>query len=113
MPFFNPCGAGKIHESKPCGHSPEGGAECENTGRRKEAEALKHTIPEYDQRYRKGIKRITESTWTDDGTALAMIMLTATLMDLCPWDDRVADIVIEDCKRQKHVDLRESEPCAG
>lgn len=67
----------------------------------------------HDERYRKSIDRIHAETGVDEETAMAMLMLTATLMDLCPWDSETADIVISDCKRIKNVDLRKPEPCQG
>ena len=66
-----------------------------------------------DVKYRKNVDRIMTETSIDEETAMAMLLLTATLMDLCPWDSEAADIVISDCKRTRNVDLRESEPCAG
>ena len=61
------------------------------------------------EKYRDQIRRILSQVDTDENTALAMIMLTATLMDLCPWDERVTEMVITDCRRPRHVDLREPE----
>lgn len=66
-----------------------------------------------DERYAKGIELICRETGADENTAYAMLLLTATLMDLCPWDIEVAYIVISDCKGSKHVDLCKSEPGQG
>lgn len=66
---------------------------------------------EIDEKYRPGIERISKETGADSETAFSMLLLTAALMDLCPWDSEVADIVITDCKGKRHVDLRESESC--
>lgn len=66
-----------------------------------------------DEKYRKNIQRVMEAIRTDEDTAFGMILLTATLMDLCPWESEVAEIVISDCKRNGHVDLCEPEPCKG
>lgn len=66
---------------------------------------------EIDEKYRPGIERISKEIGADSETAYSMLLLTAALMDLCPWDSEVADIVITDCKGQRHVDLRESESC--
>lgn len=67
---------------------------------------------DHNEQYRKGVRRILEEIDTDADTAMAMILLTATLMDLCTWDSEVVDIVISDCKRGSHVDLRKPEPGA-
>lgn len=66
-----------------------------------------------DERYAAGIKRIQQETGADEETAYAMILLTATLMDMYPWDSEVVDIVLADCKRAKNVDLRKPESCQG
>ena len=66
-----------------------------------------------DERYAAGIKRIQQETGADEDTAYAMILLTATLMDMYPWDSEVVDIVLADCKRAKHVDLCKPESCQG
>lgn len=67
---------------------------------------------DHSEQYRKGVERILAEVSIDADTAMAMILLTATLMDLCPWDSEVVDIVISDCKRGSHVDLRKPEPGA-
>lgn len=66
---------------------------------------------DHSEQYRRAVRKILAEVNTDEDTAMAMILLTATLMDLCPWDPEVADIVISDCKRTDHVDLRKPEPC--
>lgn len=51
----------------------------------------------YPKTCRKNIRRIVDNTGTSVETAYAMILLTATLMDLHPEDDEVADMILEDC----------------
>lgn len=63
-------------------------------------------------RYEESIRKIREETGAGRDEAVAMILLTATLMDLCPWDEKVCEMLIADCRRQRHVDLCEPEPCA-
>ena len=66
-----------------------------------------------DEKYTRSIERIHKETGADDQTAYTMLLLTAALMDLCPWDSEVADIVISECKGKQHVDLCEPEPNPG
>ena len=65
-----------------------------------------------DGRYANGIAKIQQETGVDEETAYTMILLTATLMDMYPWDSEVVDIVLADC-RKNNVDLRKPEPCQG
>jgi hypothetical protein len=51
----------------------------------------------YPQKCRKNIQRIVNAIGTSVETAYAMMLMTATLMDLQPEDDRVYDIILEDC----------------
>ena len=51
----------------------------------------------YPKRCRKNILRLREAIGTPPETAYAMMLLTATLMDLDPGDDEVADMILEDC----------------
>ena len=51
----------------------------------------------YPRRYRKNIERIVSAIGTSPETAYAMMLLTATLMDLRPDDDTVVDMILEDC----------------
>ena len=51
----------------------------------------------YPKNCRKSIRRIVENIGTSEETAYAMLLMTATLMDLRPEDDSVADMVLEDC----------------
>lgn len=46
---------------------------------------------------RKNIRRLVNRLSTDCDTAYAMILLTATLMDLTPEDPKVAEMVLNDC----------------
>lgn len=71
---------------------------------------MTQTIPE---RYHSAVKKISRETGADEDSAYAMILLTATLMDLCPWDDDVTEMIIMDVRRSKDVDLRKSKSCAG
>jgi len=51
----------------------------------------------FPYRCRKNIDRIVSAIGASPETAYAMMLLTATLMDLHPGDDAVADIILEDC----------------
>lgn len=51
----------------------------------------------YPKMCRKSITRIVESVGTSVETAYAMMLMTATLMDLNPEDDSVVDIILKDC----------------
>ena len=51
----------------------------------------------YPKACRKNISRIVNGTGASVETAYAMMLLTATLMDLHPEDDQVADMILEDC----------------
>ena len=51
----------------------------------------------YPKNCRKNIHRIVNATGACVETAYAMMLLTATLMDLRPEDDAVADMILEDC----------------
>lgn len=55
----------------------------------------------YPKICRKNITTIMNATSAKPETAYAMILMTATLMDLSPWDDSVAEMVLADCKRYK------------
>ena len=41
--------------------------------------------------------RITNAIGVSPETAYAMMLMTATLMDLHPEDEQVADMILEDC----------------
>lgn len=64
-------------------------------------------------RYHSAVEKIGRETGADEDSAYAMILLTATLVDLCPWDDLVTEMIITDARRSKDVDLRKPESCAG
>lgn len=51
----------------------------------------------YPKLYRKNICRIVNATGAAVETAYAMMLMTATLMDLRPEDEQVADMILEDC----------------
>ena len=51
----------------------------------------------YPRPCRANIHRIVDETGIDVETAYAMMLMTAALMDLHPWDDEVADMILEDC----------------
>lgn len=64
----------------------------------------KATIGEYPEEYRESILYIAEKTHIDYASALAMMMLTATLMDLRPGDERVVDMILSDfdaCRKRE------------
>lgn len=51
----------------------------------------------YPKASRKNIKRIVNAIGVSVETAYAMMLLTATLMDLQPEDTEVSDMILEDC----------------
>ena len=51
----------------------------------------------YPKRCHKNIDRIVNVIGASVETAYAMMLMTATLMDLHPEDERVVDIILEDC----------------
>lgn len=51
----------------------------------------------YPKNCRKNINRIVSAVGASVETAYAMMLLTATLMDLRPEDEEVADMILEDC----------------
>ena len=53
----------------------------------------------YPEKCRKSIGRIVRETDVSVETAYAMMLMTAMLMDLCPEDEAVAEIVLKDCRR--------------
>ena len=54
-------------------------------------------VTSYPKVCRKNLCRLTEAIGMNADTAYAMMLLTAALMDLNPWDDQVADMILEDC----------------
>lgn len=52
----------------------------------------------YPEPCRENMETIMNNVKTDTQTAYAMILLTATLMDLQPSDPKVAEIIMDDCK---------------
>jgi hypothetical protein len=51
----------------------------------------------FPERYRKSIGILTETLGTDAETAMAMMLMTATLTDLHPEDEQVVSIILKDC----------------
>lgn len=51
----------------------------------------------YPERYRKSIQKLSDRIGTSPETAFAMMLMTATLMDLRPEDDEVVHIILKDC----------------
>lgn len=51
----------------------------------------------YPKKCRKNITRLRDAIGAAPETVYAMMLLTATLMDLNPYDDEVADMILEDC----------------
>ena len=51
----------------------------------------------YPKACRKNINRIVHNIGVSVETAYAMMLLTATLMDLHPEDEQVSDMILEDC----------------
>ena len=55
-------------------------------------------IDAYPAGCRRNIKKLSYLLCTDYQTAYAMMLLTATLMDLHPNDQKVIDMILTDCK---------------
>jgi len=51
----------------------------------------------YPKNCRGNIRKIVNAIGASVETAYAMMLMTATLMDLRPEDERVADMILEDC----------------
>ena len=51
----------------------------------------------FPNRYQGNIRRLMDRLQVDEETAMAMLLMTATLMDLYPEDSRVADTVLQNC----------------
>lgn len=51
----------------------------------------------YPRKCKKNIDRIVSAIGASPETAYAMMLLTATPMDLHPDDDSVADMILTDC----------------
>ena len=51
----------------------------------------------YPKRCRNGIRRLVDEVGMSIETAYAMMLMTATLMDLSPDDDEVVHIILQDC----------------
>lgn len=61
------------------------------------------TVDNFPKPCRENINTITTAFRTDAETAYAMMLMTATLMDLCPADPKVAEIILDDCKGRQAV----------
>lgn len=55
------------------------------------------TATMYPRRCRKNIHTIVNEIGASAETAYAMMLMTATLMDLRPEDDEVLHIILQDC----------------
>lgn len=62
---------------------------------------MSKAIEEYPEQYREKILFISERTGIDYASAIALMMLTATLMDLRPGDEKVMDMIMEDFRRNQ------------
>lgn len=51
----------------------------------------------YPKRCRQSIRTLTNEIGVSVETAYAMMLMTATLMDLRPEDDQVVHIILQDC----------------
>lgn len=51
----------------------------------------------YPKNCRKSIHRIVSDVGTSVETAYAMMLMTATLMDLHPEDEKVLHMILQDC----------------
>jgi hypothetical protein len=51
----------------------------------------------YPKRCRRSIRTIVNEVGTSAETAYAMMLMTAMLMDLQPYDDEVVHIILQDC----------------
>ena len=54
-------------------------------------------VMNYPKPCRKNINRIMNAVGAPAETSYAMMLMTAMLMDLRPDDERVADMILEDC----------------
>ena len=52
----------------------------------------------YPEQCRENLETLMSNVKTDANTAYAMILMTATLMDLRPSDPKVVEIILDDCK---------------
>ena len=51
----------------------------------------------YPARCRKGIRKLMNLLCTDAETAYAMMLMTATLMDLNTDDPKIVEFILDDC----------------
>lgn len=61
----------------------------------------------YPANCRRSIRKLTDVLGVSDETAYAMILMTATLMDLRPDDSKVTMLVLQDCgiEEEKEDDI--------
>ena len=64
---------------------------------------MEKTLNSFPEPCRRNLTTIISHVDTDVNTAYAMMLLTATLMDLCPADPKVAEILLDDCRSRKVV----------
>lgn len=67
------------------------------------------SITAFPEACRANVETITSNVSTDEKTAYAMLLMTATLMDLCPADPQVARIILDDCKGRRVIKKDELE----
>ena len=56
-----------------------------------------HDIKHYPKSCRKHISILCDRLCVDPDAAYAMMLMTAALMDLRPEDERVTEMILEDC----------------
>ena len=64
---------------------------------RKEGEIPMDVAIMYPKKCRRSIHRIMDEVGAGPETAYAMMLMTAALMNLQPEDDKVVDMILEDC----------------
>ena len=62
---------------------------------------MKTTVENYPESCRENISVLLSNVHTDPETAYAMMLMTATRMDLCPSNPKVVEIILDDCKGMK------------
>ena len=55
------------------------------------------TVESYPEPCRKNMRTILDAVRADPQTIYAMMLMTATLMDLRPEDDEVMHMILQDC----------------
>lgn len=64
---------------------------------------MEKTLDNYPEGCRENIRTIVNAVHTELEATYAMILLMAALMDLCPSDPKVAEIILDDYKRIQAV----------